>query len=330
MRPLWLVVVPVCHAFVQVRNSGAQGRLTARQSSEEARDRLEALLRQTPVSSVQEDAGLVPVLEARWTYLPGVRDVLRVHAPALTYLMSDVVLRSKERNYVHMLDGEQQVGVMMQVLDTVNTERELYALVHCTHRVRIISFEGEALHRKAYVEPMLDAEEERVSDDDFADAARWAGLDDPLDDFKPTWLRHGGQRRRIHLDDAPPPQGGDVRKVSSCDSDNVAAELESQLWAEIDGFAELVKKSRTSGCYELPPLVAALRHAPSSYPPHRRRLRLSFAVAEVLDLDRGCDRHALLLCTSTADRLALAIDRLARDTKNLAAALALEAIRRGD
>lgn len=329
MRPSCLVVVHVCHAFIHVHNSVVPTRLTARQTSEEARDRLEALLRQTPAPSVQEDAGLVPVLEARWTYLPGVRDVLRVHAPALTYLMSDVVLRSTERNYVHMLDGERHIGVMMRVLDTVHTERELFALVHCTHRVRVISFAGEALHRRAYVEPMLDDEEQRLTDDAFADATQWAGLDDPLDDFKPTWLRQGGQCRRIHLDDTQP-QDGQPRTLSSCDSDKVAAELESQLWAKIDGFSELVKRSRTSGCYELPPLVAALRNAPSSYPPHRRRLRLSFAVAEVLDLDRAHDRHTLLMCTSTADRLALAIDRLALDTKNLAAALALEAIRRGD
>mmetsp|Transcript_10007 Transcript_10007/g.13849 ORF Transcript_10007/g.13849 Transcript_10007/m.13849 type:complete len:255 (+) Transcript_10007:339-1103(+) len=246
--------------------------------------------------------------------------------------MSDLILSSKDRRYVHLLKGN-AIGVEMKVLDVVHYHDEMFVLVHCLRRVRIIEKEEEKkfnLRRFVQIEPIFDREEILAFAGNISlackDAATWQNIDDPIDDFSPTWLRDGGagtprsffKKERM----------GNTQKLNSNDMND---SLESQIWQQLDRFVQLVRTSRTSGQFDLPPLIQDLRKYASFLPPHRRRLRLSFAIAEmILDLDdRASARQLFLDCTSTADRLQLIIDRLLYDNNQLSAALALEAIRRG-
>ena len=93
-----------------------------RQASLEAaekRSQLEALNAAFRSSGGEAEREGVPIhASAPWTYLPGQREVLRVHEPALAHLFREVVLPSESREYVHVLAGS-DVGVVVRGRDGV-------------------------------------------------------------------------------------------------------------------------------------------------------------------------------------------------------------------
>jgi len=311
-----LVAFVVAEGFVALRTPAPRVQQRAH-SLDEERAKLELLVRRTQTTPTKG----VPVNVAEWTYVPGVREVLRVHEPALTYLFKDAL--GADRTYVHLLRG-QSTGAEMRVLDVKESRDELYALVHCVGRVAVPSEFVESLRARVEIEPLFDDEERASSRHAGADsklwARRWARLDDPIDDWEPSWLLNGGVRRNFF----PKGEPSSSSSSSSTAEDGALAELESRLWTELDALSALIRQSRTSGRYDLPASVEALRAATT--PVSRRALRLSFAVASVLELDydRSADRQALLDCTSTARRLTEAITRVTDHRLALTAALLKE------
>ena len=282
-----------------------------RKAKDDDRDRLESLMRLTTTPG-SDKTTLVPLLEAPWTYLPGVREVLRVQRPALTYLFKDVVLPSASKTYVHALAGA-GVGLEMRCLDSIEQRDELYVLVHCLRRVTFQRESRKVLPFVSYA-PFFDAEE------DEKDFEVWSDVDDPIDDWLSNWFLDGGARRRH------PPFFKSL-DLSPESGDDLLEDAESELWRTLDAFVALVRKSRTSGRFDLPPPLMALRNPPENYPLRRRAQRLSFLVAKVLELDRASDRQVFLDCETTAARLHMATAQLSRDSRALQAALSLEAIR---
>ena len=105
---------------------------------------------------------------------------------------------------------------------------------------------------------------------------------------------------------------------------------EAEAWAELDLYAQLAARLRANGVYELPAAVRALRPAAcdGAYSPLRRAWRLSYALAHVLDVEKGEGRQALLEHASTAARLRAGLEQLREQRKMMGGALALEGISR--
>ena len=99
---------------------------------------------------------------------------------------------------------------------------------------------------------------------------------------------------------------------------------------ELDLYAQLAARLRANGVYELPAAVRALRPAAcdGAYSPLRRAWRLSYALAHVLDVEKGEGRQAFLFHASTAARLRAGLEQLREQRKMMGGALALEGISR--
>ena len=262
-----------------------------------------------------EDKG-TPVHEAPWAVYPGLREVIHVHRPAFRYLFEEVVLRSENREYVHVLEGS-RVGCVVTVLDTLKSGDSLFVLAHATERVRVDAAAGGAkpLVRFAEtLEPLRDDEERGL------DAHALAAWDDPLE-FDGRWFLRGASKPAPDLFRAP--------AFPASAEDPALEGLETLLWRSLDDLAALIRRSRTSGDFELPAPLATLRPDLSpSYPAARRALRLSFSLATLLEFGRAGDRQALLEETSTKRRLAALLAAVDGQIRDLAAALRLERIRR--
>ena len=262
-----------------------------------------------------EDKG-TPVHEAPWAVYPGLREVIHVHRPAFRYLFEEVVLRSENREYVHVLEGS-RVGCVVTVLDTLKSGDSLFVLAHATERVRVDAATGGAkpLVRFAEtLEPLRDDEERGL------DAQALAAWDDPLE-FDGRWFLRGASKPAPDLFRAP--------AFPASAEDPALEGLETLLWRSLDDLAALIRRSRTSGDFELPAPLATLRPDLSpSYPAARRALRLSFSLATLLEFGRAGDRQALLEETSTKRRLAALLAAVDGQIRDLAAALRLERIRR--
>ena len=262
-----------------------------------------------------EDRG-TPVHEAPWAVYPGLREVIHVHRPAFRYLFEEVVLRGENREYVHVLEGS-RVGCVVTVLDTLKSGDSLFVLAHATERVRVDAATGGAkpLVRFAEtLEPVRDDEERGL------DARALAAWDDPLE-FDGRWFLRGAAKPAPDLFRAP---------ACPASAEDPALEgLETLLWRSLDDLAALIRRSRTSGDFELPAPLSALRPDLSpGYPAARRALRLSFSLATLLEFGRAGDRQALLEETSTKRRLAALLAAVDGQIRDLAAALRLERIRR--
>ena len=275
-------------------------------------------------SDTGEADAKMPVHSAPWAMYPGLREVLHVHRPAFRYLFEEHVLRSENKTYVHVLDGA-DVGVRVRVLDSLRSGDSLFVLIHATDRVRVESnadagstkspSRRELVRFADAIAPVRDDEERGVDD---AKLALW---DDPLS-FDERWFLRGAGRRAPELWRAP--------VVSRrADADEALEGLETLLWRALDDLVALIRKSRTSGDFSLPPGVEALRpdDAPH-YPPARRALRLSFSLANLLDLGKTEDRQHLIALTSTKRRLAHLLAITQDQTRELAAALSLEQLRK--
>ena len=254
--------------------------------------------------------------EAPWAVYPGLREVIHVHRPAFRYLFEEVVLRSENREYVHVLEGS-RVGCVVTVLDTLKSGDSLFVLAHATERVRVDAATGGAkpLVRFAEtLEPLRDDEERGL------DAHALAAWDDPLE-FDGRWFLRGASKPAPDLFRAP--------AFPASAEDPALEGLETLLWRSLDDLAALIRRSRTSGDFELPAPLSALRPDLSpSYPAARRALRLSFSLATLLEFGRAGDRQALLEETSTKRRLAALLAAVDGQIRDLAAALRLERIRR--
>ncbi|KAJ1463178.1 hypothetical protein M885DRAFT_610195 [Pelagophyceae sp. CCMP2097] len=261
----------------------------------------------------------MPLNTASWTYYPGMREVVHVHRPAFVYMIEEAVLRGGGR-YVHALEGS-DVGVVVEVVAVKRDELRgsIFILVHATRRVRFQRGD-RGLVMWCATQPLLDCEEASA-----ADANAWARLDDVYAPSE-TWLRDGNVQR-LAPDFADAAMGAPQPAEAHAD-DDALRQAEAEVWAEVDTLVGLIRRSRTTGEYDLPPWLLALRAPPASYPAWRRALRLSFSLDALLDLDRAGERQAWIECTSTVARLGLARDRLTAQRAALAAALALEAIRR--
>ena len=152
-----------------------------------------------------------------------------------------------------------------------------------------------------------------------------------------------------------------------CSAEVAAAE--AAIWEELGLFVGLAGRLRSTGVFCLPAALIALRPAiaPPSYSPLRRAWRLSYALAQLLDIPKGSGeeggallgdnarslasssrsrdpsrtgdnagesearatltRQTLLECGGIAERLGVCLDELRVRRKMMAAALALEGAR---
>jgi len=252
------------------------------------------------------DADALPVHEAPWTYCPGQREVLRAHEPAFQHFFRDVVLPSRSREYAHVLAGGAETAVAVSVLDFVDSGSELFVLVHATRRVAAPARLEEG---RRPLTRFLDQPEAVLDAQQTAPAAT---ASDELA-FEPDWLRRGATRT------AP-----DLSRAIGASAPAAVVAAERETWRALDALVALVKRSRSSGVYDLPPRVEALRPANAPQLGLDRAVRLSFSLDSVLGLDRAADRQRLLDSRSAAERLR-GLTELA-DEQGIALAAALEGL----
>lgn len=302
----------------------------------------------------------LPLWRVQWNALPGERQVYNVHVPHYTSMFERLVRRPRPwffghfylpggsenlRNPEYVLpDGKyaEKLGACMEVLAVARQgDGRLLVVSQCVGRLRVESVTQSVPHFRADCAWVLDGDVPGGEDE----AARWRPFEYGVGGVRLS----GGTAAVADL----APLDANLRPPKDADLDASSTALERRVWALVaDNCAVLSRCLEADGAspersavqlptnllaLAPPDLEAAARAlvdersvaAEASWPGHRRRQRLAFAVAAALGnlVDPALGRQELLAVETAQARLELVERKLEERLAQLS--LILEAKEKG-